>query len=62
MGNPYLFLSWSILGPFIGLMSCFGFFIFLTSNKLKKDSRLADYFTNILILIGAIAWVVLTSR
>jgi hypothetical protein len=60
MENSILFLSWSILGPFIGFIACFGFFLFLTAKKMKKDSRLIDYFTNLLIILGAIAWVVIT--
>ncbi|WNB93055.1 hypothetical protein [Bacillus sp. NEB1478] len=62
MHNPFLFLSWSVLGPFIVFIFCFGLFLFLSLKKKNKDTHLIDIFTNILIIIGAIAWVVITSK
>ncbi|MDR7074123.1 hypothetical protein [Fictibacillus barbaricus] len=62
MQNHFLFLSWSVLGPFIAFIFCFSLFLFFSSKKKSKDTRLIDVFTNILIIIGAIAWVVITSK
>jgi hypothetical protein len=60
MENYLLFLSWSVIGPFLGLIICFSLFLYL-SPTIRKDAKLMDYFTNLLIVIGAIAWVVITS-
>jgi hypothetical protein len=60
MENYLIFLSWSVVGPFLAFILCISLFLYL-STTIRKDARLMDYFTNLVIVIGAIAWVVITS-
>jgi hypothetical protein len=61
MENQILFLSWSVIGFYLAIIFCFGLLLYFTANMFKKDARIIDYFTNVLIIIGAITWVVITS-
>jgi hypothetical protein len=61
MENQIMFLSWSVIGYYLTIIFCCGLFLYFTATMLKKDTRIIDYFTNVLIVIGAIAWVVITS-
>ncbi|MCM3718032.1 hypothetical protein [Fictibacillus phosphorivorans] len=61
MENQILLLSWSLIGYYLAIFFCVGLLLYFTANMIKKDTRIIDYFTNVLIVIGAIAWVVITS-
>ncbi len=61
METQILFLSWSVIGYYLAIFFCFGLLLYFTATMVKKDTRIIDYFTNVLIIIGAIAWVVITS-
>ncbi|GGB47497.1 hypothetical protein [Fictibacillus barbaricus] len=61
MDNHLLLLSWSAIGFYLAIIFCVCLVLYFTGNILKKDTRIIDVFTNILIIIGAIAWVVITS-
>ncbi|MBN3556531.1 hypothetical protein JYA63_19815 [Fictibacillus nanhaiensis] len=61
MDQHLLFFSWSAIGFYLATIFFIGLLLFFTGNKLKKDSRIVDVFTNILIILGAIAWVFITS-
>ncbi len=61
MDNHLLYVSWSAIGFYLTIILCICLLLFFTGNMLKKDSRILDIFTNILIILGAIAWVVITS-
>lgn len=61
MYNHLLYVSWSAIGFYLTIIFCICLLLFFTGNILKKDTRILDIFTNILIILGAIAWVVITS-
>ena len=61
MNNHLLLLSWSAIGFYLAIIFCVCLVLYFTGNIHKKDTRIIDVFTNILIIIGAIAWVVITS-
>ncbi|MED1862048.1 hypothetical protein P4V41_01060 [Fictibacillus nanhaiensis] len=61
MNQHLLFFSWSAIGFYFAIIIFIALLLFFTGNKLKKDNRIIDVFTNILIIIGAIAWVFITK-
>ncbi|MBY6035093.1 DUF2670 domain-containing protein [Fictibacillus nanhaiensis] len=61
MENYVLFLSWSVIRSYLVIIICFGLFLYYATVMMGKDNRFIDYFANVLIIIGAIAWVVITS-
>ncbi|MBH0157935.1 MULTISPECIES: hypothetical protein [Fictibacillus] len=61
MDQHLLFFSWSAIGFYFATIFFLTLLLFFTKSQLKKDNRIIDVFTNILIILGAIAWVVITS-
>ncbi|WP_416729313.1 hypothetical protein [Fictibacillus sp. JL2B1089] len=62
MEQHLLFFSWSAIGFYFATIFFIALLLFFTGTKLKKkDNRIIDVFTNILIILGAIAWVFITS-
>ncbi|WP_137788567.1 hypothetical protein [Bacillus sp. E(2018)] len=61
MDRHLLFFSWSAIGFYFVTIFFIALLLFFTGTKVKKDNRIIDVITNILIILGAIAWVFITS-
>jgi hypothetical protein len=61
MENHFIYLSWALIGPYLAIIISFCILLYITGLMIKKDTKIVDYITNILIVLGAIAWVVITS-